>query len=95
LLQSRPSTCAAFEDSNNGLMAAKAAGLFTVVTPTRWTMSQTFDIADLVLPGLGDPGNLLEPSIVSRIGCQYLELAQLESLRSTKRRLPQLREAGS
>jgi HAD superfamily hydrolase (TIGR01509 family) len=61
LLQVCPSDCAAFEDSNNGLNAAKAAGLFTVVTPTRWTISQTFDTADLVLPGLGDPGNPLEP----------------------------------
>ena len=95
LLQVRPSHCAAFEDSNNGLNADKAAGLFTVVTPTRWTISQTFDTADLVLPGLGDPGNPLEPWIVRRIGCPYLELAQLESLRSAKRPLPQLREAGS
>jgi HAD superfamily hydrolase (TIGR01509 family) len=95
LLRVAPSACVAFEDSNNGLNAAKAAGLFTVVTPTRWTMAQKFDNADLVLPGLGDPQNPPEPSITSRIGWPYLELAQLEALRSNKRSRPQLHEAGS
>ena len=53
----------AFEDSANGLAAAKAAGLFTVVTPTRWTMSQDFGQADLTLPHLGDPGTPLNESL--------------------------------
>jgi HAD superfamily hydrolase (TIGR01509 family) len=44
--------CAAFEDSANGLAAAKAAGLFTVVTPSRWTLGQDFSAADLLLPTL-------------------------------------------
>lgn len=45
--------CVAFEDSDNGLRAAKAAGLFTVVTPSYWTETQDFQAADLVLPSLG------------------------------------------
>jgi HAD superfamily hydrolase (TIGR01509 family) len=44
--------CVAFEDSANGLRAAKAAGLVTVVTPTRWTAQDDFTGADLVLPSL-------------------------------------------
>lgn len=44
--------CVAFEDSRNGLRAAKAAGLTTVVTPTRWTAEEDFSGADLVLPSL-------------------------------------------
>ena len=44
--------CIAFEDSLNGLRAAKAAGLATVVTPSRWTMEEDFSGADLVLPSL-------------------------------------------
>jgi HAD superfamily hydrolase (TIGR01509 family) len=44
--------CVAFEDSANGLRAAKAAGLATVVTPTRWTAEEDFSAADLVLPSL-------------------------------------------
>jgi HAD superfamily hydrolase (TIGR01509 family) len=45
-------SCIAFEDSANGLRAAKAAGLATVVTPSRWTVEQDFSAADLVLPTL-------------------------------------------
>jgi len=46
------SACVAFEDSANGLRAAKAAGLATVVTPTRWNADQDFSAADLVLGSL-------------------------------------------
>ena len=45
----------AFEDSLNGLRAAVAAGLWTVVTPTFWTEGGDFSAAGLVLPELGDP----------------------------------------
>ena len=45
-------SCIAFEDSLNGLRAAKAAGLVTVVTPSRWTAAEDFTGADLVLPSL-------------------------------------------
>ncbi|HJS36810.1 MAG TPA: HAD-IA family hydrolase [Burkholderiales bacterium] len=44
--------CIAFEDSLNGLRAAKAAGLTTVITPSRWTKEEDFSGADLVLPSL-------------------------------------------
>jgi HAD superfamily hydrolase (TIGR01509 family) len=44
--------CIAFEDSLNGLRAAKAAGLVTVVAPSRWNASDDFSAADLVLPSL-------------------------------------------
>jgi HAD superfamily hydrolase (TIGR01509 family) len=44
--------CVAFEDSSNGVRAAKAAGLATVVTPSRWTAEDDFAGADLVLPSL-------------------------------------------
>lgn len=49
-----PAAAVAFEDSANGLAAAKAAGLYTVVTPTRWTRSQDFGRADLERENLGD-----------------------------------------
>lgn len=44
--------CMAFEDSVNGLRAAGAAGLFTVVTPTRWNIGQDFGGAQLLLDTL-------------------------------------------
>ena len=51
-LRLAPEACIAFEDSLNGLRAAKASGLAAVVTPSRWTVEQDFAAADLVLPTL-------------------------------------------
>jgi beta-phosphoglucomutase-like phosphatase (HAD superfamily) len=42
----------AFEDSVNGLRSARAAAMFTVVTPTRWNISQDFDDAQLLVNSL-------------------------------------------
>ena len=47
------SACLAFEDSSNGLCAASAAGLATVITPTRYTAHHDFSAALRVLPDLG------------------------------------------
>jgi len=49
-----PQQAVAFEDSANGLQAAHAAGLATVVTPTAYTAHQDFSQALRVLPDLGD-----------------------------------------
>jgi HAD superfamily hydrolase (TIGR01509 family) len=46
------SDCVAIEDSALGLKAAKAAGLFTIVTPSYWTRGEEFSQADLALPSL-------------------------------------------
>jgi HAD superfamily hydrolase (TIGR01509 family) len=47
-----PGGCVAVEDSRNGLLAAKAAGLFTVVCPSRFSAGEDFAGADLLLPSL-------------------------------------------
>lgn len=52
LLQVHPARALAFEDSPNGVRAAKAAGLAVVVTPTRWNADADFGDADLVRPSL-------------------------------------------
>jgi HAD superfamily hydrolase (TIGR01509 family) len=49
-----PAAAIAFEDSHHGSMAAKAAGLFTVVVPNDLTRTQSFDHADLLLESLAD-----------------------------------------
>jgi beta-phosphoglucomutase-like phosphatase (HAD superfamily) len=41
--------CVAVEDSGQGLTAAKRAGLFTVITPSDWTLGEDFSAADLLL----------------------------------------------
>jgi HAD superfamily hydrolase (TIGR01509 family) len=52
--------CVALEDSSLGLEAAKAAGLFTVVTPTQWTKGENFAAADWILPSLASCARPLE-----------------------------------
>jgi HAD superfamily hydrolase (TIGR01509 family) len=47
--------CIAFEDSGNGLAAASAAGIATIVTPTGYTRHENFAGAFSVLTDLGEP----------------------------------------
>lgn len=72
--------CVAFEDSVNGLKSAKAAGLYTVVTPTQWSAGQDFRDADLLLPSLGDAGG------VELAGGPYLTLEGLQQLHAAAAR---------
>jgi len=51
-LQLHPNLCLAFEDSSNGLRAASAAGLATIVTPNRFTAHHDFTGALKVVPDL-------------------------------------------
>jgi HAD superfamily hydrolase (TIGR01509 family) len=56
----RAQDCVVVEDSRNGLLAATAAGIRTVVTTSYFTTEERFDEAVLVVDSLGDPGS---PSI--------------------------------
>ena len=47
-----PAQCLAFEDSANGLQSATAAGLATLITPTRYTAHHDFSAAMRVVPDL-------------------------------------------
>ncbi|TGQ20520.1 HAD family hydrolase, partial [Mesorhizobium sp. M00.F.Ca.ET.216.01.1.1] len=59
--------CIAFEDSANGLRAARAARVPTIVTPTAYTADHSFEGALVVLPHLGDPhAPILSPSANER-----------------------------
>ena len=51
----RPEECLAFEDSENGLIAARAAGLKTLVTVSDYTRTHDFSGAALLLDHLGEP----------------------------------------
>lgn len=75
----------AFEDSATGVRAAKAASLFTVATPTLWTIGQDFSAADVVLTSLADPDKPLYATDELRIGAKYLGLEQLARLHSHQR----------
>ncbi len=50
--------CVAFEDSRNGLISAKAAGLRTVVSPGPYTEDQDFTGADAVRPCFSEVSTL-------------------------------------
>ncbi len=50
-----PKSAPSVEDSQNGLRAAKAAGLACVIVVTEYTREQDFGDADLVLDGFGRP----------------------------------------
>ena len=77
-LEESPANCVAIEDSLIGLRAAKAAGLFTVVTPTRWTMGEDFSTADLLLPYLGSALKPLTEIAAAHIGSTMLGVNELE-----------------
>ena len=51
-LKLKPSECLALEDSSNGLRAATAAGLATIITPTTYTAHHNFGAALRVVPDL-------------------------------------------
>ncbi len=74
-----PERAAAFEDSANGLSAAVAAGLWTVVTPTFWTEGSDFSAAGLVLPSLGSPASPLAGEPGRQLeDAAWLTLAELQ-----------------
>jgi HAD superfamily hydrolase (TIGR01509 family) len=50
-------SCLAIEDSANGLIAAKGAGVEVLITVNAYTRDQDFSGAAAVLDGLGDPGS--------------------------------------
>lgn len=55
LLGLEAADCVAFEDSENGLIAARRAGLRTIVTVNDYTRDGAFDDATLVVDHLGEP----------------------------------------
>ncbi len=54
-LQIQPGRCIAFEDTPNGLQAARGAGIPTVVTTSLYGGTTGFEDALMVVDGLGDP----------------------------------------
>ena len=66
----RPDECIAIEDSRNGLVAATAAGIPTVITPGIYTDDQSFDEAMLVTEDLRAslPEILGEPTVANTFG---------------------------
>jgi HAD superfamily hydrolase (TIGR01509 family) len=78
-----PDHCIAVEDSRNGLLAAVAAGIRTVVTTSYFTGAENFDEAVLVLDSLGDPEGKPCSILANRTGRQigkYLTASDLDAI---------------
>lgn len=54
-LGTKPGECVVVEDSRNGLLAARAAGMKCVITKNGYTENEDFSEADLAVAELGDP----------------------------------------
>jgi len=71
------------EDSANGLQAALAAGLATLVTVSSYTAEEDFDGAALVVTSLGDPAGPAAETLSDPAGIHpgpYLRLADLSTI---------------
>ena len=55
-----PAEALVIEDSRNGLQAATAAGLRSVITVSSYTRAENFDEAALVVSDFGEPGGRIE-----------------------------------
>ncbi|MFA5612558.1 MAG: HAD-IA family hydrolase [Anaerolineaceae bacterium] len=52
----QPEECLVVEDSRNGILAAKAAGMHVVATSNFYTQREDLTPADVIVTSLGDPG---------------------------------------
>lgn len=77
-----PQQCVAFEDSENGLRAARGAGLKTIITYNDYTREHDFDGAVLVADHLGEPSLpfTVAHAVTGCAGASYLDLALLRRL---------------
>lgn len=77
----RQDQCLAIEDSENGLISARQAGLKTVITINDYTCNQNFSEAALVVDHMGEPGqpfSVLNGGDVN--GFNYLNLELLKHI---------------
>jgi beta-phosphoglucomutase-like phosphatase (HAD superfamily) len=85
-LRLHPCRCLAFEDSENGLRAARAAGLMTVVVVNDYTRDHDFTGAALVLDHFGEPDrpSRVLASTLALDDTVVLDLALLQRLHAGK-----------
>jgi HAD superfamily hydrolase (TIGR01509 family) len=88
LLGLAPSACVAFEDSLNGLLAAKAAGLPVVLTPSIYTEHEDHTGADCVVSDLGEPGRPLRHIAGWMPKADVIDVHALQALLALAQRTP-------
>ncbi len=75
-----PRNAIAFEDSANGLRAARRAGIAVVATPSLYLTSEDFSGAAVVVSNLGEPGRPFEHLAGARFPQPYVTLDGLKAL---------------
>ncbi|MCI0401507.1 MAG: HAD-IA family hydrolase [Gammaproteobacteria bacterium] len=76
--------CMAIEDTQNGNMAALAAGMKTLITTHSFTRNQDFTGASLVLDHLGEPDRSFTVIAGNAHGARFIDVALLRSLNAEK-----------
>lgn len=80
----RPEECLAFEDSENGLVAARAAGLKTLVTVSDYTQGHDFTGAALLIDQLGEPGAPFRVLSGNVNGAEYVDIELLRQVHADR-----------
>jgi HAD superfamily hydrolase (TIGR01509 family) len=78
-----PECCCVIEDSRNGLLAAKGAGMRCLVTQSYYTTAENFTEADMVVSCLGDPNGEAIRVIKkgkARLKSPWITIADIEAL---------------
>jgi HAD superfamily hydrolase (TIGR01509 family) len=87
-LNLNPADCVVVEDSRNGLMAAVAAGMNTIITFNQLTENEDFSEADIVVSSLGDPGGEKTVVVQNRTNANpfgYVDVDDLEAILTSGR----------
>lgn len=79
-----PAECLAFEDSENGLISARAAGITTLVTVSDYTQGHDFSGAALLLDHLGEPGEPFRVLGGDAGGAEYVDVEMLRRVHSLR-----------
>ncbi|CDX14284.1 HAD-superfamily hydrolase, subfamily IA, variant 3 (fragment) [Mesorhizobium plurifarium] len=77
--------CLCIEDSRNGLLAARAAGMRTVITPSQFTCHENFSGADLILRNLALPWSSPEFHPFTSLTDQPVDFCRLLAHRTLER----------
>lgn len=75
-----PGHAVAIEDTRNGNLAARAAGLKTLITTHRYTRDNDFRGASLVLDQLGEPGQPFRVLAGEAYGATFVDLDLLQRI---------------
>jgi beta-phosphoglucomutase-like phosphatase (HAD superfamily) len=75
-----PAECIAFEDSHNGILSSRGAGLTTIIAVNGYTRDEDFSGAAVVLDNWGEPQRPFTLLAGENHGHRYLDLELVKKL---------------